>query len=157
MKKYLFIITIVVIILLVTIYVFKTNRVKNEFENEGEKTYMVYKYDYMLGLDNLDLYYEVHLVNLDGECFIYSIYLNDEITNEKIEEIKKSVEDFSNNFNYNGDTYPGYIDIKQKEDIVTIFLDLGGVLPQNENISIQGILNTLNNVEGIKKVMINEL
>lgn len=117
---------------------------------------MEYEFDRMIGLEKLGLYYEVHLVNLDGECFIYNIYLDNEINDEKLEEIKKSVEDFSENFNYNGDSYPGYIDISIKDNNIVIFLDVGNVLPQNQNISIKEILKAINKVKGIKKVMINE-
>lgn len=124
--------------------------------NEGRTSVVERDFDSMIGLEDLDLYYEAHLVGLDGECFIYSIYLENEISSEKFEEIKKAIEYFSENFDYNGDDYPGYIDVSIREKNIVIFLDLGNVLPQNEDISIQGILKAINNVEGIKKVMINE-
>ena len=117
---------------------------------------MEYEFDNMIGLEKLDLYYKAHLVNLDGECFIYNVYLDNEINDKKFEEIKKTIEDFSKEFDYNGDKYPGYIDISVKEKNIAIFIDVGNVLPQNQNIVIQGILKAINKVKGIKKVMINE-
>ena len=154
MKKSILIVCVIIliIILIALLYIFNINKI----EREGAIIPMEYEFDSMIGLENLDLYYEAHLVDLDGECFIYRIYLDEEVNNEKFEEIKKAVEVFSEDFDFNGDNYPGYIDVSLKENNILIFLDLGNVLPQNQNISIQGILKTINKVKGIKKVMINE-
>jgi hypothetical protein len=48
----------------------------------------------MMGLDKLDLYYEAHVAGLDGECFSYSIYFDDVITDKKFEETHKAIDEF---------------------------------------------------------------
>lgn len=111
MKKYIIIgVIIIALSLIATLYILNTSKIKNE----GEKISMEYEFDSMIEVEKLDLYYEAHLVGLDGECFIYNIYFNDGINDEKLEEVKKSVKEFSENYNYNGDTYPGYIDISKR-------------------------------------------
>ena len=152
MKKNFPIICIIMIILiLITVYLFNYKRVERK-----KVEHMDYELDSMIGLEKLNLYYEAHLVNLDGECFIFDIYFKNGVNNKKLKQIEKSIKDFSESFDYNGDTYPGYINVSTNEGVVSIFLDLGNVLPQNEIISIQGVLKSINNVKEIEKVMINE-
>lgn len=120
---------------------------------------MEYEYDSMfykwIGIEKSELYYEVHLVQLD-EGFSYDVYFDNIINSQKFDEINNLVENFEKNYNYNGDDYAGFISVSKNDNIIHIYLDIGGVLPQNQNISAQGILKILNNVEGIKKVMIND-
>ena len=96
------------------------------------------------------------MVGIDGECFNYNIYFKDMLNDEKVEEIKDVIEKFKNQYNDNDDSYIGYIDVSKDGNRVNIYLDLGNVSPNYENISIQGILKAINNVEGIKQVLINE-
>lgn len=120
---------------------------------------MEYEYDNMfyqwIGMEKSELYYEVHLVQLD-EGFFYDVYFDNEITTQKLDEINNLVENFEKNYNYNGDDYAGFISVSKDDSIIHIYLDIGNVLPENEKISAQGILKLLNNVDGIKKVMIND-
>ena len=120
---------------------------------------MEYEYDSIfyqwIGIEKTELYYEVHLVQLD-EGFFYDVYFDNEITSEKLDEINNLVENFKKNYNYNGDDYAGFISVSKDDDIIHIYLDIGNVLPENEKISAQGILKLLNDVDGIKKVMIND-
>ncbi len=134
------------------VYIYKSKQIMNIEEEE----YMEDELNSMIELDKLNLYYEVHMVGLDGECFTYSIYFKDEINDEKVEKVAKAIEEFENQYNDDEDSYIGYIDVSKEGNKVNIFLDLGNVSPNYENISIQGILKAINNVPGIKQVIINE-
>ena len=120
---------------------------------------MEYEYDSMfyqwIGIEKSELYYEVHLVQLD-EGFSYDVYFDNEITTQKLDEINNLVENFEKNYNYNGDDYAGFISVSKDDNIIHIYLDIGNVLPENEKISAQEILKILNDVDGIEKVMIND-
>ncbi len=109
----------------------------------------------MMGLDKLDLYYEAHVAGLDGECFSYSIYFDDVITDKKFEETHKAIDEFLKPYMAKK-IYLGYIDVSKKDDKIFIYHDLGNVNPNYENIAINGILKALNNVTEIKSVIINE-
>ena len=54
------------------------------------------------------------------------------------------------------DDHAGYLSISADSDKVLIYLDIGNVREQNENKIIHGILLALNNVRGIRSVIINE-
>jgi len=115
---------------------------------------MEYELDFMMGFEELGLYFEVHLMGLDGECFMYSVYFDEELTEEKFEEMKEAIRNFVKS--YDEEIYLGYIDVSREDGKGSIYLDLGNVEAPNENIALKGILKALNNVSGIKKVMINE-
>lgn len=108
-----------------------------------------------MGFDKLGLYYSIKMDGLDGECFDYSVYLDGDVTEEKCEEIGNAVKDFRKPYNEK-EIYMGYLDISAYDDKIFIYLDLGNVGPQYENVSINGILLALNNVSGIKSVVVNE-
>lgn len=108
-----------------------------------------------MNFDRLNLYYDVRLDGLDGECFDYSVYLDSDVTEDKYKEICNAVDDFRKPYS-DKEIYMGYLDISAYDDKIFIYLDLGNVKPQYENVSINGILQALNNVSGIKSVVINE-
>ncbi|MDE5855009.1 MAG: hypothetical protein K2H19_08120 [Ruminococcus sp.] len=108
-----------------------------------------------MGLDKLGLYYSIKVDGLEGECFDYSVYLDGDVTEEKYKEIIKAVDDFRKPYS-DKEIYMGYLDIYAYDDKIFIYLDLGNVDPQYEDVSINGILLALNNVSGIKSVIINE-
>ena len=114
-----------------------------------------FDFDSILGIDQLDLNYEAHVAGFDGESFLYSVYFDGGVTDEKAEEIQQVMSDYSSQ---NGDeeNYMGYIDIYNGEDQIMIYLDLGGVSEENCNMAVTGILKALNSVAGIKSVIINE-
>ncbi|MDO5559840.1 MAG: hypothetical protein Q4F95_09615 [Oscillospiraceae bacterium] len=116
---------------------------------------MEYELDNMIGVDRLGLYFEAHVADIDGECFNYSVYFENGITDEKFEETNKAIAEFMKPYN-DEDTYLGYIDVTKEDDKVSIYLDLGNVDPDYEDTAIHGILEALNNVSGIKSVIINE-
>ncbi len=107
-----------------------------------------------MNFDRLNLYYEVRLDGIEGECFNYSVYLDD-ITEEKYKEICKAVHDFQKSYEEK-DIYMGYYSVSREDDKIEIYLDLGNVKPEYENTSIDGILLALNKVSGIKSVVVNE-
>lgn len=115
---------------------------------------MEYEFDFMMGLEELDLYYEAHMVGFDGECFTYSVYFDEELTEEKFKEMDEAIQRFVES--YDEDTYLGYIDVKQDDGKGSIYLDIGNVEPSNENVAMKGILKALNTVSGINKVLVNE-
>ena len=120
------------------------------FEEDGE-----FDFDSIFGIDQLDLNYEAHVAGFDGESFLYSVYFDGGVTDEKAEEIQQVMSDYSSQ---NGDeeNYMGYIDVYKGEDQIMIYLDLGGVSEENSNVAVTGVLKALNSVSGIKSVIINE-
>ena len=116
---------------------------------------MEYQFDSMLGLNGLNLYYEAHLAGIEGECFDYSVYFENGVTDEKISEISKAINEFTAPFDEKG-IYPGYMSVSKEAEKAMVYLDLGNVNPNYENTVIRGILTAFNNVSGIKKVIINE-
>jgi hypothetical protein len=116
---------------------------------------MEYNLDKMMGLDKLELYYESHMAGIDGENFSYSIYLEDNNIYDKFIEVSKAITEFIKPYD-DKDIYMGYIDITKDDEKVSIYLDLGNVEPQYEDVAIKGILKALNDVQGIKSVIINE-
>lgn len=120
------------------------------FGEDGE-----FDFDSILGIDQLDLNYEAHVAGFDGESFLYSVYFDGGMTDEKAEEIQQVMSDYSSQ---NGDeeNYMGYIDVYKGEDQIMIYLDLGGVSEENSNVAVTGVLKALNSVSDIKSVIINE-
>jgi hypothetical protein len=116
---------------------------------------MEYEFDSMMGFDKLGLYYEVHIAGIDGECFSYGIYFDNGITDEKFNETNKAIDEFIKQYK-DKDIYLGYINVSKTDDKVEIYLDLGGVDSKYQNTAINGVLKALNNVQGIKTVIINE-
>lgn len=117
---------------------------------------MKYPCDDMIEFDKLGLYYEAHMAGLDGECFYYSVYFENSLNAEKLDEIDKAIYEFRNPYD-DKEIYLGYFDItKADDDKIFIYLDLGNVKPEYEETAIKGILKVLNNVSGIKSVIVNE-
>lgn len=114
-----------------------------------------FDFDSIFGIEQLDLNYEAHVAGFDGESFLYSVYFDGGVADEKAEEIQQVMSDYSSQ---NGDeeNYMGYIDVYKGEDQIMIYLDLGGVSEENCNMAVTGILKALNSVAGIKSVIINE-
>lgn len=126
------------------------NHEEDGFGEDGE-----FDFDSIFGIDQLDLDYEAHVAGFDGESFLYSVYFDGGVTDEKAEEIQQVMSDYSSQ---NGDeeNYMGYIDVYKGEDQIMIYLDLGGVSEENSNVAVTGVLKALNSVSGIKSVIINE-
>ena len=120
------------------------------FGEDGE-----FDFDSIFGIDQLDLNYEAHVAGFDGESFLYSVYFDGGVTDEKAEEIQQVMSDYSSQ-NGAEENYMGYIDVYKGEDQMMIYLDLGGVSEENSNVAVTGILKALNSVAGIKSVIINE-
>lgn len=120
------------------------------FGEDGE-----FDFDSIFGIEQLDLNYEAHVAGFDGESFLYSVYFDGGVTDEKTEEIQQVMSDYSSQ---NGDeeNYMGYIDVYKCEDQMMIYLDLGGVSEENSNVAVTGVLKALNSISGIKSVIINE-
>jgi hypothetical protein len=116
---------------------------------------MEYNLDKMMGLDKLELYYKTHMAGIDGENFSYSIYLENNNIYDKFIEISKAITEFIQPYDEK-DIYMGYIDITKDDEKVNIYLDLGNVEPQYEDVAIKGILKAINIVQGIESVIINE-
>lgn len=116
---------------------------------------MEYELDGMMGFDELGLYYEAHIAGIDGECFLYSVYFEDGITDGKFEETDNAIGEFIRPYSEQ-DVYLGYIDVSKLDDKINIYLDLGNVDPEDSDTAIKGILKALNNVTGIKQVIVNE-
>lgn len=119
------------------------------FGEDGE-----FDFDSIFGIDQLDLNYEAHVAGFDGESFLYSVHLDGDVTDEKVDEIQQVMADYSSQ---NGDeeNYMGY-NIYKGEDQIMIYLDLGGVSEEDSNVAVTGVLKALNSVSGIKSVIINE-
>ncbi len=126
-----------------------------EYDEDGFGEDGEFDFDSILGVDQLDLNYEAHVAGFDGESFLYSVYFDGGVTDEKAEEIQQVMSDYSSQ---NGDeeNYMGYIDVYKGEDQIMIYLDLGGVSEENSNVAVTGVLKALNSVSDIKSVIINE-
>lgn len=59
-------------------------------------------------IDKLQLNYEAHMVGCDGEMFYYSIYFENDATDENCNEVDNAVDKACDEF---GEDYIGYIDI----------------------------------------------
>ena len=126
-----------------------------EYDEDGFGEDGEFDFDSILGVDQLDLNYEAHVAGFDGESFLYSVYFDGGVTDEKAEEIQQVMSGYSSQ---NGDeeNYMGYIDIYKGEDQIMIYLYLGGVSEENSNVAVTGVLKALNSVSDIKSVIINE-
>lgn len=126
-----------------------------EYDEDGFGEDGEFDFDSIFGIDQLDLNYEAHVAGFDGESFLYSVYFDGGVTDEKAEEIQQVMSDYSSQ-NGAEENYMGYIDVYKGEDQMMIYLDLGGVSEENSNVAVTGILKALNSVAGIKSVIINE-
>lgn len=115
---------------------------------------MEYEFDEIMGIDTLELNYEAHAAGFDGECFTFTVYFEEAVTDDNLAQINKAVDDFAASYNEKG-IYIGYIDVSKKDDNAFIYLDLGNV-EEDCNTSIHGILMALNNIPGIRTVILNE-
>lgn len=123
---------------------------KSKLYGESEESDL----DEALGLTKLDLSYIAHAEGIEGECFNYSVYFTDDTADElKANAVRNALSSFD--FELIDDDYNGYMDVSVENNKVLIYLDLGNVEPQNENKIIYGVLLALNNVQGIKMVIIN--
>ena len=111
--------------------------------------------DSMMGFDKLGLYYEVHMAGIEGECFLYHVYLNGDLTQEKTDEVSKAIDESVNARN-DEEHYIGYADVYTRNGELYIFLDIGSAAPEDADTAIYGVLETLNNIDGIDRVIINE-
>jgi hypothetical protein len=116
---------------------------------------MEYELDSMMGFDELGLYYEVHMAGIDGENFSYNVYFEGNPTDENLREAINAITEFLAPYN-DKDIYLGYIDVSKKEDKLFVYHDLGNTDPEYSEVAIKGILKALNNVQGIKSVIVNE-
>ena len=108
----------------------------------------------ILGINQLNLSYNTRVEDFDGENFTYSIYFDDGASEEKKTEVDSAVEGF---LSKHSNDYMGYIDVSVVEGKIFIYHDLGGVEPENNNLAIQELLKALDDVTGIKEVIINEM
>lgn len=106
----------------------------------------------MLGLNELNLNYQIHINGFDGECFMYSVYFEKEVTEEAYNSINQAVSDFVDE--HGDDDDQGYISITNHGDKLSIYHDLGNT--DGSNGPIHGILNAIDSVAGVKMVIINE-
>lgn len=109
--------------------------------------------DNFIGLNQLNLNFEAHMVGVDGENFTYHVYYFDEITEDKFAETQKVINEFVSSYE---DQYLGYIDVSKEDTRVVIYLDLGIEDMELANQAICGIVESLNKVSGIRLVLINE-
>lgn len=114
---------------------------------------MEYECDSMFEFGKLHTYFEVHVADIDGECFTYNVYFNTAVTDQKIDEINHAIEQWFAPY-FDQDIYCGYISVTKEKGKVSVDLDLGGV--EDCDLSIYGIVKALNTVRDIKKVIINE-
>jgi hypothetical protein len=116
---------------------------------------MEYEFDNMMGFDKLELYYEVHMAGFDGENFSYNVYLDKNPDDEKLTEVSHAIGEFFAPYE-SKEIYLGYVNVSKDEDKLSVYLDIGNVKPEYEDVAIKGILKALNNVKGIKLVIVNE-
>ena len=125
-----------------------------EFDMDDEYDMDDFDWDSALGLNKLSLNYEVHAEGIEGECFTYSVYFEGEAGEAEAEKINDAINNYD--FKLVDDDYIGYTDVTADDGKITIYLDLGNTVPQNEDKIIHGILLAINDIQGIKKVIVNE-
>lgn len=116
---------------------------------------MDFNLDEMVGLDQLNLNFEVHMVGIDGENFMFNVYFSEEITEEKFAETEKVVSEFASTYEEQ-DMDLGYVNVSKEDDKVVVYLDLEIEDMELSNRAICGLVEALDKVSGIKSVMINE-
>ncbi|MBQ8950969.1 MAG: hypothetical protein IJ167_01250 [Lachnospiraceae bacterium] len=109
----------------------------------------------ILGIDQLNLYFDISVDGFDGECFSYSVYFEGVTAEERLADIQAAMDSAIEAFG-GEDHYMGYIDVTVEGDKVFVYHDLGGVEPEENNAAIHAALKALNDVKGIKNVVINE-
>ncbi|MBP3799134.1 MAG: hypothetical protein J6I46_15355 [Ruminococcus sp.] len=107
----------------------------------------------IFGFSFMDLSFDASFEEFCGENFFYNIYFGRDVTKEDIAEIEKRI-------NAECDKYPeyayiGYISQAEISDErhVTLMLDLGDA---DNECMITGIVQALNGMDGIERVVINE-
>ena len=116
---------------------------------------MIDELDEVLGLSGMGLNYEAHVAGFDGDCFDFCVYFGSSVTDDEACAVENVVNEFFAPYEEK-DIYLGYVDITSEGGRVRIYLDLGNVNPEYEQTAIIGILKSLNNVDGIDHVIINE-
>lgn len=107
----------------------------------------------MLGIDKLGLSYDVRVDGFDGESFVYSIYFDRSVTDRDIEETDMRLLALSQQ--NSEEEYHGYISPAYPggDNMLYFMLDLGNA---DDDEFIGAILSTLDGMEGISEVVINE-
>lgn len=100
-------------------------------------------------------YFEERCEGFDGECFHYTVYTIDPPTEEQVDQIYAALDKQFAPLEEK-DVYTGYKDVSLNDDSIQVELDLGNVPGEYENDCVEGILDALNTVPGIKTVVINE-
>ena len=108
-------------------------------------------WDRYYGLNELGLRYDAHIADLEGEMFLYTVELDraadDSVIKELNEQILKKCGKPSEDNNY------GEYSIRKTGDkTLLISLDLGNAL---DTKAITGIFRALNDIEGVKKAVVN--
>lgn len=116
---------------------------------------MDFNLDEMVGLDQLNVNFEVHMAGIDGENFMFNVYFSEEITEEKFSETEKVVSEFASTYEEQ-DMDLGYLNVSKEEDKVVVYLDLEIEDMELSNRAICGLVEALDKVSGIKSVIINE-
>lgn len=116
---------------------------------------MDFNLDEMVGLDQLNLNFEVHMVGIEGENFMFNVYFSEEITEEKFAETEKVVSEFASTYEEQ-DMELGYLNVSKEDDKVVVYLDLEIEDMELSNRAICGLVEALDKVSGIKSVIINE-
>ena len=107
----------------------------------------------VFGFSFMELSFEAALDGFDGENFHYNIHFDQDVTKEDIAEIEKRLN--AECSKYSEEDNIGYVSQAEIADerLVTVMLDLGNA---DTEVMITGIVQALNGMDGIEKVVINE-
>ena len=108
-----------------------------------------------MGLNSLDIGYEVDVEGFDGECFSFNVYFGGDVTEKNFNDADNAIGKFFTE-NETDDRYLGYVDVSNETEYISIYLDLGNVEPEDCNFVVQGIIKALDSVEGVERAVINE-
>ncbi len=97
----------------------------------------------------------IHQFNLNRFFYNYIVYIVLDYSDDKLKENDTAINEFFTPYN-DKEIYLGYIDVSKEDEKVNIYLDTGNVEPEDIDTAITGILKALNNVSGIKNVIVNE-
>ena len=111
-------------------------------------------YKKMLHLDKVKTYFPIECEGIYGEEFIYSIYFDDLLVDKHFEDVRNLL-DYLQDDNSLDDHYLGYVEAIVLDNRVVIIHDIGNV-GEKDTLAVHDVLTGLNDIRGIKKVVINE-
>ena len=115
------------------------------------------------GFDRLDLHYDASCEGMDGECFHYLVEFNAPVTEGQKQDVLDAMEKYHAPMtDEENDLFPGEVWLSdfgcENDSQIDIELDLGNCHGDKDyqDQVIQSILLALNDVPGVRSVIVNQ-